>query len=314
MENKIKVSILCTTYNQESYIAQAIESFINQKTQFDYEILIHDDASTDHTADIIREYEKKYPDLIKPIYQVENQYSKGVSIMEIQLTQAQGKYIAFCEGDDYWCDPNKIQTQYDILEAHPELDMVSHKVKCINDTTGKVEKYIDPISTEGILSPEQVIYGGGGYLGTNSLFFRKEVLWPTPSLRKILSLDYTTQILGSLRGGIYYIPKTMSVYRLFAKNSWSVSVRNNVQKAIDSYNRINDMLRFLDTDTEGIYHKVIEDTMRLNEFYILELKCDTRQMKTSKYKSIYRELPPVQKLKIHVKKNLKLIKNIKKSC
>jgi len=104
------VSICCITYNHEKYIRDAIEGFLMQKTLFPIEILIHGDASTDKTADIIKEYEVKYPDIIKPIYQTENQFSKGVSISATyQFPRARGKYIAICEGDDYWTDPHKLQ-------------------------------------------------------------------------------------------------------------------------------------------------------------------------------------------------------------
>ena len=100
-----------------------------QKTNFAFELLIHDDASTDGTADIIREYEAKYPDIIKPIYQTENQYSKGVGFGEIMTNvfqQAKGKYIAFCEGDDYWTDPLKLQKQVDFMEANEEYSLCFH--------------------------------------------------------------------------------------------------------------------------------------------------------------------------------------------
>ena len=102
-DEDILVSISCITYNHEKYIRDALEGFLMQKTDFKYEILIHDDASTDNTAKIIREYEEKYPDLIKPIYQKENQWSKGNYRISstFNIPRAKGKYIAFCEGDDF---------------------------------------------------------------------------------------------------------------------------------------------------------------------------------------------------------------------
>ena len=107
--DKPLVSISCIAYNHESYIRQCLDGFLMQKTTFSFEILIHDDASTDNTTDIIREYERKYPDIIKPIYQKENQYSKGIPISAtFNWPRAKGKYIAMCEGDDYWTDPLKI--------------------------------------------------------------------------------------------------------------------------------------------------------------------------------------------------------------
>ena len=120
------VSILCDTFNHEKYISQALDGFIMQQTSFPFEIIVHDDASTDNTAQIIREYELKYPDLFVPIYQTENQFSKPeVNIWtDITFPKARGKYIALCEGDDYWTDPLKLQKQVDFLEENPEYGMV----------------------------------------------------------------------------------------------------------------------------------------------------------------------------------------------
>src|SRR5699024_5978215 len=103
----------CTAYNHERYIAETIESFLMQKTNFRYEILIHDDASTDNTAEIIKKYEKQFPEIIKPVYQKVNQYSQGVNVHELIRQRAIGKYFALCEGDDYWTDSYKLQKQID---------------------------------------------------------------------------------------------------------------------------------------------------------------------------------------------------------
>lgn len=123
----IMVSVLCQTYNHEEYIGECLQSLINQKVSFRYEILIHDDASTDNTANIIRKFEKEYPDLIKPIYQQVNQWSLGNKVFSgIQLSRCTGKYVAICEGDDYWIDTSKLQKQVDLLERHAEYSMCFH--------------------------------------------------------------------------------------------------------------------------------------------------------------------------------------------
>ncbi len=125
IDNKPLVSICCISYNHEKYIKDAIEGFLLQKTTFPIEIIIHDDASNDNTVNIIREYEKKYPDLFEAIYQVENQYSKGIKpLPNFVFPKARGKYIALCEGDDYWIDPYKLQKQVDFLESNPEYVLV----------------------------------------------------------------------------------------------------------------------------------------------------------------------------------------------
>src|SRR5690554_3228117 len=120
-KNPVLLSICCITYNHENYISQAIEGFLAQKTSFNFEIIIHDDASTDATASIVKKYEQEHPNLIKAIYQKENQYSQGIKPWpNFVFPITRGKYIALCEGDDYWTDPYKLQKQVDFLEANPE--------------------------------------------------------------------------------------------------------------------------------------------------------------------------------------------------
>ncbi len=233
MENEIKVSIVCNAYNHGKYIKKALDGFLMQKTSFKYEVLIHDDASTDGTAGIIREYQQKYPDIIKPIFQKENQYSQKIRISyRYQFPRAAGKYIAICEGDDFWTDENKLQKQFDIMEQHEEVDMCAHAAQCIDAETGEPGKMVRPKKNDTILRTGEVITGGGDYLATNSLFFRKSLLNNTPEYVKVSALDYMLQIYGSCRGGIYYLDEVMSVYRINVKNSWTTVMRANADKKI----------------------------------------------------------------------------------
>lgn len=133
------VSVLMITYNHEKFIRQAIEGVLMQKVDFEYELLIHDDASPDRTADIIREYEAKYPKIVKPIYQTENQYSQGIDVSRFNRERARGKYLASCEGDDYWTDPFKLQKQIDFLESHPEYIACAHNVQVIDEVGNKLD-------------------------------------------------------------------------------------------------------------------------------------------------------------------------------
>ena len=119
------VSVCCLTYNHVKYVGQCLEGFACQKTNFPFEILIHDDASQDDTQNVILEFAAKYDsEVVKPICQKINQVSQGISpLRQILLPRVKGKYIALCEGDDYWTDPLKLQKQVDFLEAHPEYGM-----------------------------------------------------------------------------------------------------------------------------------------------------------------------------------------------
>lgn len=136
-EPPILVSVLCTAYNHELYLRQCLDSLLMQQTDFRYEIIVHEDVSTDGTRTIVEEYAGRYPDLIVPIYQTENQYSKGNLYQRILFPAAKGKYIAICEGDDFWTDPCKLQKQVDIMEADPQCGLVCTFWQNYNQTTGK---------------------------------------------------------------------------------------------------------------------------------------------------------------------------------
>lgn len=120
------LSIVCPAYNQEAFVAQTLDGFLAQQTTFSFEILIHDDASTDNTASIIAQYAERHPDLIRPFYQQVNQYRQGKPCVPNLFAKARGRYIAYCEADDYWTDSRKLQLQVDFLESHPDYVLTYH--------------------------------------------------------------------------------------------------------------------------------------------------------------------------------------------
>ena len=224
MDKDIMVSIVCNTYNHEAYIEKALKGFVEQKTQYKFEVLLHDDASTDNTVKIIQKYEKLYPDLIKPIYQKYNQYSVDPNrIVEIQWPRITGKYVAFCEGDDYWIDCYKLQKQVDYwiddlklekqircLESNPYVDFCVHatEIRQNNKTVG----IIAPKNESCIISCEDMLKGKGGYIATNSWLMRSNLLENLPEFMRETPYDYAYQVYASLRGGAAYIDDVMSVY------------------------------------------------------------------------------------------------------
>jgi glycosyltransferase involved in cell wall biosynthesis len=215
------VSIICTTYNHGSFIRQCLDGFMMQKTNFTFEVLIHDDASTDNTADIIREYEDKYPDIIKPIYQTENQYQKGVKIGITYLyPRAKGKYIAECEGDDYWTDPLKLQKQVDFLEKHSEYVMCSHMCDRFCDTTGE---FVRKISDNDVNYSLPEFLKGEWYYQTLSVLFRRDAL----DLNNFLKYKICTDLvlfyeLLRFGGKGIMLKDNMGVYRWHTGGIWSM--------------------------------------------------------------------------------------------
>lgn len=132
-QNKLMVTVWCLTYNHRKYIEKCIEGFLMQKTNFIFEVVIHDDASTDGTSDVVRHYSELYPSIIKPIYETENQYLKYDGfVYRLIEKEINGKYVAVCEGDDYWTDPLKLQKQFDFMESHPDYSLVTHQTDVVN--------------------------------------------------------------------------------------------------------------------------------------------------------------------------------------
>lgn len=187
----IKVSISCITYNHAPYIRQCLDGFLMQQCNFDYEILIHDDASSDGTQEIIKEYQKKYPEIIKPILRKINLYSQGERGFNARfnVSRAEGKYIALCEGDDYWIDPLKLQKQVDFLEQHKELSFCSHNINRI-DGKGNVIK-------KGSEKTENIFY--------NDLEVLHNYFPPLSILFRNKPLNYTSELLTAFNGDVVLI-------------------------------------------------------------------------------------------------------------
>jgi hypothetical protein len=216
------VSICCIAYNHEGFIRDAIEGFLIQETTFPVEILIHDDASADGTADIIREHEAKYPQLIKPIYQTENQWSKGNKPGHINLARAKGEFIAVCEGDDYWTDAQKLQRQVDLLAQHPEYSAAVHWVM---DESENGDTALPPVASGRDWDAKTVTVADlleQNVITTCSVVFRA-------ALFEGLSTQYATLPMGdwplwihlALKGPLVSLSDRMAVYRIHAGGLWS---------------------------------------------------------------------------------------------
>lgn len=268
MKEKLIVSICCAAYNQEKYIRQTIESLVNQKTSFDYEIIIHDDASTDATAKIIKEYECKYPKLIKAIYQKENQYSKGVNISrEFILPHVQGQYVAFCEGDDFWTDSEKLQKQVDALRNNPNCHMCVHGTTEIFENGVKTGVYYpakEDRRETGIISSYDFLEIGKNYsFHTTSYMFITsewlEYMQNPPKFKQICDVGDEPYMLyfGQL-GDIYYINEDMSSYRRGSLSSWSSMQAESFDKQIEHYEIMVRTIEEFDKYTNGQYQEICE--------------------------------------------------------
>jgi glycosyltransferase involved in cell wall biosynthesis len=283
------VSTMTTAYNHGAYIRECIEGLLMQKTTFPVKLIIHDDASTDDTADIIREYEIKYPNLFKIIYQSENQYSQKVDIYnEFLLPDSKGKYIALCEGDDYWTDPLKLQKQVDFLEANPEYGMVFTNEKLYYQTENRfeiVEKY--KRSDSDLTLEDELI---GNRVGTLTTCFRKNLYHEyfqeiKPDEKGWKMGDYPLWLFITSNTTVRYLTDVTAVYRILDESaSRSKSLLKNLIFQIsvaqikeyfanrtNNQELVNEELKLFYYDTfqifyankfVGINYKLIKDRVR----------------------------------------------------
>ena len=265
------VSVLCATYNQEKYIRQTLESFVMQKTNFPFEVIVNDDASTDKTPEIIKEFSDKYPNIIKPIYQKENQYSKGIPIhIKCLFPKATGKYLAFCEGDDFWTDENKLQTQYDIMEKNPDCHLCLHKVRVVSENgTELKETYPKYLRKEVINTKKFLKLIFCAYTFQTSCYFLRREDYKSfgENFNESLSLyqlyrelkvgDEPTLLYFGLLGKTYYINKVMSKYRTCSLGSWTsrMNSKPNEQK-VKIFKHLIKITEEIDKYTSYKYHKL----------------------------------------------------------
>lgn len=243
------VSISCATYNHEKYISKAIDSFLEQETDFPFEIIIGEDKSTDETLKILKEYQEKYPNIVKLIQWPENVGAKKNWATILQTCT--GKYIANCEGDDYWTDPKKLQLQVDIMEQLPTCNISFHPAQQFNEDTNMFQDISVHSDSNELFSCSEIILGGGNFCPSASLMFKKRLLDDFPDWFHAAPVgDYFLQILGALEGGALYIHKNMSVYRHMHHNSWSLTQNSFEQKSkttvaiIKALDQLNESLKY----------------------------------------------------------------------
>lgn len=256
------VSVCCITYNQVEYIKDALDSFLMQKTSFPFEVIIHDDASTDGTVNILDDYKRRYPSVIKLIKQSDNQYKKGLKISkEFVWPIAKGEFIAICEGDDYWIDDAKLQKQFDAFKKYKEIDI------CFGYGYKRHEdKMMRRIGYYGcdvkLIELRDIIYKGGGSMPTASIMFRRSVVNIIPDWFNTAPVgDYYLQCFASSKGALY-LPEAFCVYRVQAKNSWSSS---------------------FDTIKLDYLSKSIDSLNNLDEFYGLEYRAEIKSLRARAY-------------------------------
>ncbi|WP_375740596.1 glycosyltransferase family 2 protein [Pseudomonas boanensis] len=261
------VSVVCLTYNQDKYIEDAIRGFLIQRTSFPFEVIIHDDASTDSTAQKILEYKERYPNIIKPVIQAENQYSKApFSVMSEAFKVASGEYVAICEGDDFWIDELKLQSQFSMMKQNPEIKICFHA--CHETGGGRVKQLLKRFllypKKAGVIDAKEVIRNGGGYVPTASIFLKRTEFMNFPGWFAACPVgDYLLQIILANPGGALFSPKVMCVYRKFAEGSWSAKIAKSSEFSVTHSIKMTESLNKLKLYFASKYSDEIDGVINL---------------------------------------------------
>ena len=257
------VTITCVVFNHEKFIEETLDGFLMQNTIFSFEVLLHDDVSTDGTILIIEKYRKKFPNIIKPLYQKVNQYSQGKNPLAILFSEVKGEYMAHCDGDDYWTDAEKLQIQIDEMRKRPSVDMSFHYASEL--VKNKRGQSFGKVADENrVFRTREVILGGGEFCATSSLVFRTKLLAKIPDwFYSTMVGDYPLQVLGAASGGgALYINKNMSIYRVGDPTSWTSALKqteNSYAQLLLANRFINDLNKTLDKKYQREFSKVISD-------------------------------------------------------
>ena len=256
------VSICSVTFNHEDYIAMSLDGMLMQETNFPFEIVIRDDCSTDKTALIIEEYVKKYPHIIKPIFEQENQWSKGVKPLPIVTRKAIGKYIALCEGDDYWTDPSQLQKQCEFLEKNTDYSLCYSGATAIDDVTKQV---LIKNKNFGDSSSNELIAGIGNAV-IQSVMYRKfdieefskfDIINGDSLLWHFLGFYGKCKYIGNIKDSVYRIhdggiwSKSSEQHKLTNSIKTYTAIRNHI---ISKFGEESHLLKMHDTLYPPIFH------------------------------------------------------------
>lgn len=293
------ISICCLSYNHEKYIKQMFDSILEQETIYNFEILIHDDASTDNTQEIIKLYARKFPSIIKPILQKENQKSKGYRMNPtFNFPRAKGEYIAICEGDDYWTNPNKLQMQIDEMKKYNigfsfHLNSLLYK----NGECIKAKKF----KNNKIYNIHEIIRADFHLVQTNTMLFKKNYLdnLNIDILKESPVGDIWTRIAVSIPDGALFINKDMATYRVMSEGSWSSSMQNNYKFKM----YITKMINIINNFDEYWKYQYTNDFFYLKNKFILSFiskKDISNEMKSDFINFVYKDISLKNKLLYYI--------------
>lgn len=309
-DKECMVSVLCTAYNHERYLRECLDGFLSQKTDFPFEILINDDCSTDSTADIIREYAARYPEKIRPFYQEENLFSRvGMPGLfeRVFYPNARGKYIALCEGDDKWCDSEKLRLQVEFLEAHPDYTACVHNTTLHFCEDAAADRPLIEKRGDRDVEFSTVITGMSNAFHTSSILARREYIVSPPDFHYVAGsygfTDYAIGLWLAMNGKIRFIDREMSVYRISSNpEAWSSNLGRSYGKLKEFIAGEIAMMETMLPQLEGDDRRAAERELTLRRYELYDITGQVEKLYQPPYRAILEAKPFSYRLKTGIKK------------
>lgn len=302
-------SIICTTYNHEPFIKDALQSFVSQNCPFHFEVIVGDDCSQDATAEIVHEYVNDYPGIFKGVFHKSNQYSQGKSVSEPLIKIAKGKYIAICEGDDYWIDNRKLAKQIGYMEAHPDCAFCFSNAHTLDIQNGLIgEKDMLPSTEDDArilnsvdnLTVREMLQLS--FIPTASFVFRKENWLNRPIFPAGTFMgDRYLQLVMTSFGYAHYFEEPMCVYRVNNPNSMMGNWARCADKAISSYSGFINLYKEFDKYTQHEYSTIISKLITEREYGLYSLTGDYEHLREPRFKELSSKLRAKSRLAYHLR-------------
>ena len=294
------VTVILPTHNHAPFIAQAIESVLMQKTDFFYDILLHDDASTDGTADICRAYAEKYPETITLIAQSVNQYTIDRRIQShILIPRVKAKYTAILDGDDYWVSEDRLQKQVQYLEEHPDCTLCVGAADRVN-ISGLITGRAAPYDANRVVDPDDMIRGGGGFVASGAIVMPTQLLKDLPAFAHLTEMeDIPFQLFGALAGYAWYFAETFVAFREAVPGSWSARQYASAKETrIKTSRDLIALNEGYDAFSGGRYHDAFVQAIHYQEFLILTYQHKLREIRRAPYRMFYDKLSFKRKIRL----------------
>lgn len=307
------ITVIVMTYNHKEYIAKALDSIFSQKIKIDFDVLVHDDCSNDGTFEILQTYQNKYPGKIRVIHQETRKFPiEGFNMMIFNhvVPHISSKYVAYCDGDDYWCDDLKLQKQYDFMEKHPEYSMCFHCAYQLRPNNDMSSKWF--IKDEGDIGLQDLLNDKPGIpVATSSLFVRSEVFKDFADWRKSYSIeDLPLYMTASIAGKIHRLKDIMCVYRQFSVGSWSSQNVGNTDRLISHQQNLINGAKLFDEQTNYKFHDLVINHIEGCDYRIAMLKHDLKSVFLKKNRRFVRQLSKRDRLSLKLQYRLPYLYNL----